>query len=36
MEMVTSVESHYAEHLGPIDTWVIGDLDAATQADAVA
>ncbi len=27
--MISSVANHYAEHLGPIYTWMVGDIDAA-------
>jgi 2-polyprenyl-3-methyl-5-hydroxy-6-metoxy-1,4-benzoquinol methylase len=27
--MVTTVDEHYADHLGPIYTWMVGDIDAA-------
>src|SRR3981081_1070996 len=27
--MVTTVGEHYANHLGPVYTWMIGDIDAA-------
>jgi 2-polyprenyl-3-methyl-5-hydroxy-6-metoxy-1,4-benzoquinol methylase len=27
--MASSVENHYARHLGPIYTWMVGDIDAA-------
>jgi 2-polyprenyl-3-methyl-5-hydroxy-6-metoxy-1,4-benzoquinol methylase len=27
--MLSSVENHYAHHLGPIYTWMMGDIDAA-------
>ena len=27
--MVKTVDDHYAHHLGPVYTWMVGDLDAA-------
>jgi 2-polyprenyl-3-methyl-5-hydroxy-6-metoxy-1,4-benzoquinol methylase len=27
--MVTTVSEHYARHLGPVYTWMVGDIDAA-------
>ena len=27
--MAETVEDHYANHLGPVYTWMIGDIDAA-------
>jgi 2-polyprenyl-3-methyl-5-hydroxy-6-metoxy-1,4-benzoquinol methylase len=27
--MVTAVDNHYANHLGPLYTWMVGDIDAA-------
>jgi hypothetical protein len=27
--MVNTVADHYADHLGPIYTWMVGDIDAA-------
>jgi len=33
--MVKTVDEHYAHHLGPVYTWMVGDLDAAfTRSDA--
>ena len=29
--MVNTVESHYAEHLGPVYLWMVGDIDAASS-----
>jgi hypothetical protein len=29
--MVKRVADHYADHLGPIYTWIAGDIDAAPR-----
>jgi hypothetical protein len=33
--MVKTVRDHYADHLGPVYTWMVGDMDVALSRSAV-
>jgi hypothetical protein len=35
MAMVKTVRDHYADHLGPVYTWMVGDIDVALSRSAV-